>query len=54
MFTDKELEAVKDISGRKIDEILNKEEGSDFDYIRNLQTLVKLKDAAEQKLQKKS
>jgi len=50
MFTDKELEATKDYCDRKMDEILNKEGGSDIDYIRNLQTLVTLKDAVNKKI----
>jgi len=47
MFTNKELETTIDIANRKIDDILNKEGGSDADYIRDLQTLVTLKNAAE-------
>ena len=50
MHTDKELEAIKTFSDRKIKDIINKEGGTDLDYIRNLQTLVKLKDAAEKKI----
>ena len=50
MFADKELEAIKDYCDRKINDILNKEGGSDADYIRNLQTLVTLEDAANQKI----
>jgi len=52
MFTDKELETIKDVSERKIDGILNKDGGSDVDYIRNLQTLMTLKEAANQKIQR--
>ena len=52
MFTDKELEGTVDYCERKIDDILNKEGGSDADYIRNLQTLVTLKEAANQKIQR--
>ena len=37
-----------DIANRKIADILNKEGGSDADYIRDLQTLVTLKNAAEE------
>ena len=51
MFADKELEGTIDYCERKIDDILNKEGGSDADYIRNLQTLVTLKDAANKKIQ---
>ena len=47
MFTNKELETTIDIANRKIADILNKEGGSDADYIRDLQTLVTLKNAAE-------
>ena len=49
MFTDNELEATKDICESKIKDILNKEGGSDLDYIRNLQSLVILKDASVKK-----
>jgi hypothetical protein len=52
MFTDKELEATVDYCDRKIDDLLNNEGGSDLDYIRNLQTLITLKDAANQKIQR--
>ena len=47
MFADKELEATKNLAGRKIKDIINKEGGSDLDYIRNLQTLITLKETAE-------
>ena len=50
MFTDKELETIMDVADRKIDDTLNSEGGSDADYIRNLQTLIVLKDAANQRL----
>ena len=50
MFTDKELEATKKFAGRKIKDIINKEGGSDLDYIRDLQTLITLKGAAEKKI----
>ena len=46
MFTGKELEGAADYCDRKIDDLLNKEGGSDVDYIRKLQTLFTLKDAA--------
>lgn len=49
MFTDKELEVTKDYCEHKIDDILNKEGGSDIDYIHNLQTLITLRDAIGQK-----
>ena len=51
MFTPKELEASRDIIDRKKEEILNSKEGSDVDYIRDLQTLIKLKGATEEKLE---
>jgi len=51
METAKELEAMVDLCTRKIENTLNKEGGSDLDYIRNLQTLVTLKEAANQKIQ---
>ena len=49
MFLKKELENTKRISELKIEEILNDKTGkySDLEYIQNLQTFVKLKDAAE-------
>ena len=46
MFTNKKLETT---INRKIADILNKEGGSDADYIRSLQTLFTLKDAAWKK-----
>ena len=52
MFTKKELEATKDYCERKINDLLNKDGGSDLDYVRNLQTLVTLKDAANQEIQR--
>ena len=50
MFYDKELEVTKDYCERKIEDVLNKAGGSDIDYIRNLQTLITLKDSADQKI----
>ena len=52
MFTDNELKTIDDVAERKMNDILNKGEGSDLDYIRNLQTLVTLKDAANQEIQR--
>jgi len=51
MFTYKELEETKDYCERKIDDVLNKEGGPDADYMLNLQTLITLKDVANQKIQ---
>ena len=51
MFTDNELDATVEYCDRKIDDVLDKEGGSDIDYIRDLQTLVTLKDTANQKIQ---
>ena len=49
MFSKKELDATKKAAEIKINEILNddSEKLSDLEYIRNLQTLITLKDAAE-------
>jgi hypothetical protein len=49
MFDDKELDATEKYCDRKIDDILNKDGGSDIDYIRSLQTLITLKNAAIQR-----
>ena len=50
MSTDKELKTTIDCIKRKKNAILNSKKGSDFDYVRNLQTLVKLEDAANKSL----
>ena len=50
MFTDKELKGTEDFCECKIEDVLNGEGGSDTDYIRNLQTLITLKDAANQRV----
>ena len=50
MFTDKELETTLNCIERKKKEILNSKGGSDFEYVRNLQTLIKLENAANQSL----
>jgi len=52
MFSEKELKGTVDTIDRKMDDALNSEKGSDADYIRNLQTLVTLKSAANQKIAK--
>jgi len=46
MFTDKELKTTVEYIRQKKEAILNSEEGSDLDYVKNLQTLIKLDDAA--------
>jgi len=51
MFTDNELKATKDFADRKINDLLNSEEGTDADYIKNLQTLIKLREAANKRLE---
>ena len=53
MHTKKELETIKNMTNVKINETLNSNEGTDLDYIRNLQTLIKLKDTTEKKLDNK-
>ena len=50
MFTDKELKTTLDVIKRKKNDVLNEEEGSDLDYLRNLQTLIKLENAANKAL----
>ena len=52
MFDKKELETTIRITQAKIDDLLHSDKGTDEDYIRDLQTLSKLKDAAEKKLDK--
>ena len=51
MFTKVELDATKRATEVKIEEILNDDSDkySDVEYIQNLQTLIKLKDSAENK-----
>jgi len=49
MFTKNELETTKRVAERKIDEILNDDKEFTVDSLRDLQTLAKLKDAAEKK-----
>jgi len=53
MHTKKELEIIKNMANVKINETLHNNKGTDLDYIRDLQTLVKLKDNAEKKLDNK-
>jgi hypothetical protein len=47
MQTDKELESTAIIIKRKKKEVLNRKGGTDADYIKDLQTLIKLEDAVE-------
>ena len=47
MFGDKELETTLTHIKRKKRDVLNREGGSDLEYLRNLQTLTKLQNAAE-------
>jgi len=50
MFSDKELEATKDYINSKKADLLNNEGGSDLDYIQNLQTLIQLENAVDEKM----
>ncbi len=50
MHTDNELKSIADFTDRKIEEILNSDEGTDHEYIKNLQTLIKLQDSANKAL----
>ena len=52
MFTDNELKTSLDYVRRKKDNILNSKDGSDFDYIRDLQTLTQLENAFEEQQKK--
>jgi len=45
MFTDEELATNAKVIEMKKKEILNSRAGSDSDYLRNLQTLIKLENA---------
>ena len=47
MFTDDELATNAKVIEMKKREVLNSKEGSDLDYIRNLQTLIILENAVE-------
>ncbi len=53
MFTDKELKGTINYINRKTEDILDDEKGSDADYIHDLQTLAKLKDAARNSLERR-
>jgi len=50
MFTKKELKANLEYIRQKKEAVLNSKEGSDFDYIRNLQTLIKLENATNKRI----
>ena len=50
MFTDKELKTTANYVDGKMRDVLKRKDGSDADYIRDLQTLVKLKNAATKEL----
>ena len=50
MFTNKELEANRDYANKKIKDLLNSKKETDFDYIKDLQTLIKLKAATDEQL----
>jgi len=51
MFTKKEIEGTKDYIRRKKEDILNMgDKMSNLEYIKSLQTLVKLEDAINQKI----
>ena len=50
MFADKELKGTVKFIAKKLDDVLHSKDGSDADYIRNLQTLTSLKNAAEEKI----
>jgi len=52
MFGDNELNATKKYIKQKKNEILNSNSGSDLDYIRDLQTLIILENAVDEKLEK--
>lgn len=51
MFSDKELKTMIDFIKRKKNDVFNSKGGSDLDYIRNLQTLTKLEDAANKSVE---
>ena len=50
IFADKELKGTVNFIDKKMDDVLHSKDGSDADYIRNLQTLTSLKNAAEEKI----
>ena len=49
MFTEKELEGTKKMAQVKINEIMDSKEEFTVDSLRDLQTLIILKDAADKK-----
>lgn len=54
MFSKQELEGTKDYIELKKGGVLNRKGGSDFDYIRDLQTLILLGNAVEEKLEERN
>jgi len=52
MFSDKELKATTDFIKNKKDDVLNSKEGSDIDYLRDLQTLTILESAVNKKMER--
>lgn len=51
MFTRRELEANADYIARKKKNVLDSKEGTDLDYLKNLQTLIKLENAVDKELE---
>jgi len=51
MFIDKELKANKDFIRRKKSDVLSSKGGSDADYIRDLQTLIVLNNAVDERVE---
>ena len=51
MFTDNELKVTSDYIEKKKQDVLARKEGSDADYIRDLQTLIVLENAVEGRLE---
>ena len=50
MFSDKELKATTDFIIKKKKDVLNSKEGSDLDYLRDLQTLTILENAVNKEM----
>lgn len=51
MFSDKELQGTKEYCAKNKRDILKSNAGSDLDYIKNLQTLIQLENAADEFIQ---